>query len=245
MKKTIAMIILLILAPVLIQANSTTNQEEIMKSLVDDLKVSYIKGDISANQRINEKFMELDTLEGIGYNIVENLDMIEIDRLTQEEKNYSQINFYGYDKENNQLTIILSSYFNEEQEQGETYLYINFLNKEHFLNINGIIEKVESIFNNFNVNAEIATNIEGTIDEKTDLGEYQNIIEKSIENIDGNILDTYENDNLVSYNIYTPQIDNYMTIGNEKMNLNIAIRCNKSEDINVIYIGTPIIAGGY
>lgn len=245
MKKTIGMIILLILAPILIQANSTISQEEVMESLLEDLQVRYIKGDISANQRINEKFMALDTLEGIGYNIIENLDMIETDRLTQDEENYSQINFYGYDKENNQLTVILSSYFNEEQEEGEIYLYINFLNKEHFFSINGIIENVETIFNNFKVNPEIARNIEGIIDEIPDFDKYQNTIEESIKNIDGNILDTYEDENLISYNIYTPQIDNFMTIGNEKMNLNIAIRCNKSQDISVIYIGTPIIAGGY
>lgn len=247
MKRTIAMILILILVlvPTFIQANNTKDQEEIIATILDDLDGSFIKGDISANQKIYQKFLELDVLEGIGYNIEENLEMIEIDKLTQNEKNYNQINFYGYDMDNNQITIILSSYFNEEIDEGQTYLYINFLNKEQFLNIDGIMDNVEYIFNNYGVDAEIATNIEGTIDGKIDFNEYQNRIEKSIEDIDGSILETYENDNLISYNAYTSSIEDYIIIGKDKMNLNIAIRCNKTDDRTVIYIGTPIIAGGY
>ena len=245
MKKMLAIIIILILAPGFIQANKGVGQEEVMKSIVEDLNLDYIKGDLSANERLNDIFMELDVLEGIGYNIKENLAMDEIDRLTQEEKNYSQINLYGYDKDNNQMTIILSSYFNEEEEYGETYLYINYLNKEKFLNINGIIKDIVEIFKDYNVSPEIATNIEGIIDEKIDINEYKHKIEETVEGLNGKILDTYKNDNLISYNIYTPEIDNYMTIGKEKMNLNIAIRSNKTEDTSVIYIGTPIIVGGY
>ena len=245
MKKMLAIIIILILAPGFIQANKSVGQEEVMKSIVEDLNLDYIKGDLSANERLNDIFMELDVLEGIGYNIKENLAMDEIDRLTQEEKNYSQINLYGYDKDNNQMTIILSSYFNEEEEYGETYLYINYLNKEKFLNINGIIKDIVEIFKDYNVSPEIATNIEGIIDEKIDINEYKHKIEETVEGLNGKILDTYKNDNLISYNIYTPEIDNYMTIGKEKMNLNIAFRCNKTEDTSVIYIGTPIIVGGY
>lgn len=245
MKKILAIIFLLTLAPGFIQANNSIGQEEVMKSIVKDLNVDYIKGDLSANERINEIFMEVDVLEGISYNIKENLAMDEMDRLTQEEKNYSQINLYGNDKNNNQITIILSSYFNEEEKYGETYLYINYLNKENFLNINGIINNVREIFKDYNVNPEIATNIEGIIDEKIDINEYKNKIENVVEAMNGKILDTYKNDNLISYNIYTPEIDNYMTLGKEKMNLNIAFRCNKTDDTSVIYIGTPIIVGGY
>lgn len=245
MKKTIAIIILLSLAPVLIQANKTIDQEDIMMTIMDDVNGDYIKGDLSANEKISDKFMELDLLEGIGYNIKENLAIDEIDSLTQEEKNYSQINIYGYDKDNNHMTIILSSYFNDEEKSGETYLYINYLNKEKFLNINGIMKDVREIFNNYQVNPEIATNMEARIDGKVDINEYKYKIEKTVESINGKILDTYKNDNLISYNIYTPGIDNYMMIGKEKMNLNIALRCNKNDDTSVIYIGTPIIAGGY
>lgn len=245
MKRTIGIIILLILVPVFIQANHTTDQEEIMTSILDDLDGNYIRGDISANQRINDKFLELDVLEGIGYNIEENLGMEEIDRQTQEEKNYSQINLYGYDKDDNEMIVILSSYYNESSEQGETYLYINFLNREQFLNINGIIDNVKDLYKNYNAKVEITTNIVASIDSKIDFDGYQYIVEDSIERIGGNILDTYENDDLISFNIYTSWIDNFMTIGKDKMNLNIALRHNESDDTTLIFIGTPIITGGY
>jgi len=245
MKKTLAIVLLLLLVPAFIQANHTTDQEEIMKIILDDLEGNYLKGDISGNQRIYEKFMGLDVLEGIGYNIKENLGMTETDRRTQEDDNYNQMNFYGYDKDENQLTIILSSYFDEEIDKGETYLYINFANQEQFLKINGIIDDIDNIYNDYNVNAEITTNIIGSIDGSIDFDRYQDRINESIEGINGNILGTYEDDNLISYNIYTNWIDNFMTIEKDKMNLNIALRYNESDDATLIFIGTPIITGGY
>lgn len=245
MKRTIVIILIFILIPVLIQANSSRNEGEIMEKILDDLDADYVRGDISANQVIYEKFLDLDVLEGIGSDIIKNLDMDEMDRLSQKEKNYSQMNFYGYDKDSNQLIIILSSYFNDEEKKGETYLYISFVNREHFLDINGIIERIEYIFNNYHRQAEITTNIQGTIGKIIDFNEYTSRVNRTIEDINGKVLSTYENNNLISYNGYTDSINNFIQIGNEKINLNIAIRCNKSDDTTVIYIGTPIIAGGY
>ena len=245
MKKTIAIILILVLVPAFIQAKDTLNEEEIMSRILTELEGVYVKGDISANQVVYEEFYQIDILEGIGENIKEYLEVDEIERLIQDEKNYCQINYYGYDNDNNKVTIIISSYFDEEQKNGETFLYINFLNTEQFLNINGIIENVESLYNKYDSNAEITTNIVGIIDSQIDLDDYENRIKKTIEKNNGKILDRYKSDNLISYNAYTESIKNYIELGKDKINLNIAIRCNKTEDTTVIYIGTPIIVGGY
>lgn len=113
------------------------------------------------------------------------------------------------------------------------------------MNINGIIDNVKDLYKNYNAKVEITTNIVASIDSKIDFDGYQYIVEDSIERIGGNILDTYENDDLISFNIYTSWIDNFMTIGKDKMNLNIALRHNESDDTTLIFIGTPIITGGY
>lgn len=245
MKKTIAIILIFILLPGFIQANDTLDEEEIMSRFLKELEAVYVKGDISANQMIYEEFYQLEVLEGIGDSIKEYFQFDEIEMLIQDEKNYCQINYYGYDRDKNEVTIILSSYFNEEEKNGGTYLYINFLNSEHFLNINDIIGNIDSLSNRYDSNVEITTNIVGIIDRQINLDDYENRINKLIEKSNGKILDKYESDNLISYNAYSQSIKKHIELGKDKINLNIAIRCNKTEDTTVIYIGTPIIVGGY
>lgn len=245
MRRTIAIILILILAPAFIQANSTISQEETMANILEELNGDYIRGDVSANQMIYESFYNLDALEGFGQDIKEHFQVKESNRLIQDEKNYCQINYYGYDKNSNQITIILSSYYNEEDRNGETYLYLNFLNTEQFLSINDIIENIELLSNDFNSKVEITTNIVGKINKQIDLDDYENRIKEVIGNNNGKTIDKYENENLISYNGYTKSLKEFIVLGNDKINLNIAIRSNKTEDTTLVYIGTPIIIGGY
>ena len=85
----------------------------------------------------------------------------------------------------------------------------------------------------------------GKTKKNIDLGDYENSIKEVIENKNGKILDKYEDENLISYNGYTKSLREFIELGNDKINLNIAIRYNKTEDTSLIYIGTPIIIGGY
>jgi len=48
-------------------------------------------------------------------------------------------------------------------------------------------------------------------------------------------------DDILSFSIFTPYIEQYIYTGSRKMNLNIAIRFNEYEDKTYIWIGTPII----
>ncbi len=52
-------------------------------------------------------------------------------------------------------------------------------------------------------------------------------------------------DDILSFSIFTPYIEEYIYTGSRKMNLNIAIRFNEYEDKTYIWIGTPIITIGY
>ncbi|HCO19195.1 MAG TPA: hypothetical protein DIT39_06280 [Tissierellales bacterium] len=77
----------------------------IMIKLLDDLDAKYLKGDISANQKIYDKFLDLELLEGIGDQISDELGLIVIERLKSEEKNYSQASFFGYDNNKEKQTF--------------------------------------------------------------------------------------------------------------------------------------------
>jgi hypothetical protein len=143
------------------------------------------------------------------------------------------------------LTIILSSYLNEDGTSGETYLYINLIKKEHFIEINDIIYKIEDIFRNYGEKAEITTCIIGSFDGKFTEKDVEKKVKKAIHKLNGKIVDVYKDDQMISYTAYTDYIENNILAGEDKINLNVAIRYNEYDDNTLIWIGTPIITSGY
>ncbi len=61
----------------------------------------------------------------------------------------------------------------------------------------------------------------------------------------GKVIEKYRDQQVLSFSIFTPYIEQYIYTGREKMNLNIVIRYNEYENKSYIWIGTPIITIGY
>ena len=123
-------------------------------------------------------------------------------------------------------------------------LSINMNKKEIFVENNDIIDRIQNLFNSFNCNVEITTCILGEFSGK--FSEYDiNQTMKSIHNINGRIVDAYSDDNLVSLTAYTEYIDDNILAGEDRINLNVALRYSEYDNKTIIWIGTPIITSGY
>lgn len=258
MKKVLLfVIIILCLLPVLTQASEDLSQEEILLSIMNNLNGDFIEEDISANGKIKEGFLDVKELDNIGQDVIKFIGISGVEKDISEgtpdracyvkeeisDDGYSQVSYFGYDNNRNTLTIILSSYINIH-EQGETYLYINMNKKEIFVENNDIIDRIQKLFNSFNCNVEITTCILGEFSGK--FSEYDiNQTMKSIHNINGRIVDAYSDDNLVSLTAYTEYIDDNILAGEDRINLNVALRYSEYDNKTIIWIGTPIITSGY
>lgn len=259
MKKIILLVIILsCILPILTKAEEKLTEDEILMSILDSLGGEYLEGDISINGSLLDKYLEVDELYSLGDQIKDTIgligeeadksvDIMGKDYYIKEEildDGYNQINYFGFDKLKNPLTIIISSYKNEEEKE-ETYLYINLIKKEHFLEFNDIIYRVKGIFKGYNRPVEITTNLIGSFD-----GEFNEKVAKSnilkiLHRINGKIIDEYKDYSLISYTAYTDLIEKNILTGDDKINLNIALRYNKYDNKTLIWIGTPLIASGY
>ena len=119
------------------------------------------------------------------------------------------------------------------------------INKEHFLTNNDIINSVESIFTEYDSFMEITSSIIGYIDGNACNDEIEKKAIRALRRLKGNTVETFKDVNLLSYTAYTPRIVENISIGEKKINLNLAIRYNDYEDKTFIWIGTPIITSGY
>lgn len=261
MKKIVIIgIIIILLLPIFTAADMKHEEIDILSNILEDFQGEFVEGDIVFNGMILDEFIGQDQMDKIGREVVKELNIVgkEIDPYISQkligdyyakeiifEEDFSQINYYGYDKEKNQISINLNSYFNSEEKKGETYLCINIVKDDDFSKINDIIDRVESIFVKYNTDMEMTSCIIGSIDGKVSQKNMTNKVHKALKNIKGDRIDKYSDDALLSYTVYTPYIDSHMLINEEKINLNIAIRYNEYENKTYLWIGTPIITTGY
>lgn len=246
MKKILIIaIIISILIPILTIAEKDIDENEILVNILNDLGGELQEGETSINGVLIKKFLDKEGLNKLTNELLDKIGILEFDREEIYGDGYSQINLYSYDENNNPITLIISSYVDEDSKMDETYLYLNLINKEHFLANNDIIVKTENIFKEHNSFMEITSSVIGYINGNAWKDEIEKKAVQALRKYKGDTVETFKDINLLSYTAYTPRIVKNITIGEKKINLNLAIRYNDYEDKTFIWIGTPIITSGY
>lgn len=96
--------------------------------------------------------------------------------------------------------------------------------------------------------------IKGTIYGTADVKRQKKIAESMLEGIGAEkifdneeYIDVKEDENLIMYSIYayTPEIDDYVAIGSEKINVNIVFSYDEVNNVTIIHAGSPIINYDY
>lgn len=262
MKKFILIaIIICLLIPVLTLADKKYEEEVILYNFLQDLGGEYVESDVSVNISLGKGFLGEKEMREIGDTLINILGIQgkELDPYIKYHKidgnhyfkefifehDYSQIIYSGYDKGKNQITGILSSYLDNKTGIGESFIYINIVKKEHFFMINDIIKEIESEFNLDTNPLDVTSSIMGIYRGELKYKQVENKVHESLKELKGKVIEEFKDESIISYTAYTPYIDKYITINENKLNLNIAIRYNNYEDKTYIWIGTPIITNGF
>lgn len=262
MKKIITFgLILFLLIPIFIKAEKTDSEWDVLEEILYDLEGEPSEGDIVFNGVILDSFIKQDEINRLGEKIVENLELVgeEIDPFILQDKtigeyyskmvifeeDYSQINYDGYDYNGNQIFINLNSYINEEINLEETSLSISIVKDDDFFEINDIMEKIETIYEDFNCEWDLTSCLIGKVKGKYPNEEFSDKFEIVLKHIKGNIVEEFSDEDFSSYTVYSPLIENYLIINKKKININLSIRYNEEEDYTYLWIGTPIITAGY
>ena len=255
-------IIISLLIPVFALCEQKPKDRDLLMGLLEETGARYLEGDINIGGTIIDRFIGEKEIEEIGNEIRICLD-IKGDLMVDEEifgmeleggyywKNiikedgFIQLMVQGFDDQDNFITFTLSSYDDVDAGDGETSLFINIIKKSQFVEINDIIEKIESFFNQYDEAISVTTCIVGTFDGYVNSDENEKTILKAIKLAKGTVVEKYKQDDVLSFSIYTPYIEECIYTGKRKMNLNIALRYNEYENKTYIWIGTPIITIGY
>lgn len=246
-------IIISLSIPVCSRSQENVEERDLLMGILEELGANFVEGDVDIGGVILDDFVQREYLEEIGNEISRELEINKIrgDADTKgyyweelvEEENFIQLIVQGYDDYQNQITFTLSSY--EDGDYGETSLFINLIKREQFVGINDIIDKVEKIFQKYNKPVNITTCIVGTFDDDVKLEQREKDILKVTKACKGKVVEKYRDQEVLSFSIFTPYIEEHIYTGRKKMNLNIVVRNDEYENKNYIWIGTPIITIGY
>jgi len=260
-RKVLTLGIIILLIPILGLCEEKELEKNISLSILEDMGGKFSEADISGGNKIYDIFLEKKGLESLGEEIRNDIGLLG----KKEEKskydfnfepsNYSekivddddfkQLTIWGINSEGYPTTAVITSYKDKSGNIGETTLYINFVIKEKFDEVNDIIYKVENVFKEFDKKVEINTCIVGTLDGKLTKVEKEKSVSVATKNVNGKVVEKFIDDGIISIIAYTPYVDEYVYVEDKKVNLNIAMRYNELEESTYLWIGTPVITISY
>ena len=106
-------------------------------------------------------------------------------------------------------------------------------------------EKIRQISKKNGSSPHINTCLIGWLNGTLRDGEQQDLLQKAFKAIDGTIIDKLETGQLSSYTGFALGIMEWLQVGDQKINLNMAMRYSQYDDRTYVTIGSPIITREY
>ncbi len=129
--------------------------------------------------------------------------------------------------------------------RGETYLIITLSRGGNFNTLPTYREKISRVFREFKKPPRISTWLTGTLEGKLSPAEGKRLLKNMFAAAGVHHLDGISSENIVSLSGYSSLIDDYVTVGRRKVNLNIALRYHVNDGKTYVYLGSPLLDGEY
>jgi hypothetical protein len=203
---------------------------------------------ISIWSQIKDGDYTLEEMEEISLECASILDLekdAEID--ITEDGDYNKIMVTNQKDEDIYITIVMEN-FKKEGLSIESYLLIDLYLSNHYKDICQVEEIILDYFTKQGFEYQYAMTIYGTFSNKLNTDIMREVIGKTFESIEGQIIEGMEETEygqMVSLTGYSPKLENNIQLAGDQINLNAAMRYSEHDDKTYIWIGTPLIATEY
>ncbi|WIV12175.1 YwmB family TATA-box binding protein [Proteiniborus sp. MB09-C3] len=232
------------------------NDEELFIKAFEETGADFSSLNLNFSGIVNELYKDEEQLRSMKKHIIKELGLIEqkADYSIENEGHMSshsetfdslQLVMYGKDKYDNQVTVILYSYFEREKNSRETSIVIDIIMDDDYAEIAEIRRKIDNLCKVYNIKTEITYCIIGTFEAELNKDNIIKKITKILSATNSKKVEGLLGDDIVSISAYSPNLDRTIYTGNKKMNLNIALSYNEYEGKTYITMGYPIITIGY
>ena len=130
-------------------------------------------------------------------------------------------------------------------EKPETYLIVTMSQPGNFKYMLNYRQKVAGAFEKCKVDGNISTYLTGTINKQLTKRQRNVVLNQMFQTVGAGDLDGINNESLISFSGYTSSLDDYVTVGDRKININIALRYHENDAKTYVYLGSPLLEGEY
>lgn len=165
-------------------------------------------------------------------------DLLSVDEY--DDEGYAGITVYGTTAQGYNLDMVLQSMADEEG-GGNTYVIVNLTDKASASDLGDIQTYLGKVFSSVSAQKDLSLLIEGKYDDLLSKREKKKITKAIFKALDGDIEEKVAGDGYTSYSGYTSLIENNVTSGDHKVNLQVALSDNEEDGYTSIYIGSPVV----
>jgi|LFRM01.1.fsa_nt_gb hypothetical protein len=222
--------------------------EEKLYSLVEVSGGRPVKLNVQGWTRVNRKFITLEELERLAEKAAIRLGESAPRMISEGDGDFRQVRIQSILEDGTVLSLAAQSLINyaQPESKGETYISVNIAQK---------IDTANSIFWSDTVRAalsfpfasspQVLTTVIAARPGKMAREDQEKLISKMFSTAEAARIDGVNTEQLVSVTGFTPAIKDFLEIGDNEVNLNIAVRYHIDDGQTYIYIGSPLLAGEY
>ncbi|MGB9779595.1 YwmB family TATA-box binding protein [Caldanaerobacter sp.] len=201
----------------------------------------YEYANINGWGKLKKDFVEIKDMEDYLRVVSESLRIRDYSFRQVCDKDLRQVLFEYRDAERD-VTVVVQSIKNDDR--SETYLLID----EYLKNADNLAkerEAIEKAFQKVKTKPIIATSIVGSFKGDLSLEEKRGIVREVFKILKAKKVEGIEDIEVISLSGYIKNLGEYIAVGNEKINLQVALRYSSYEDKTYIWVATPLIGTEY
>ena len=129
--------------------------------------------------------------------------------------------------------------------QAKQYVYINVILNNSIQSAFSYEKIVKDIVKNLQIDATVTVNLKGSVTGKLDMALKNSIANSFVDSMNVNVVTENKTDDLYTIYGYTSDIDEYITVSSNKINVNIMMNYDEQKDETNVYVATPISSEDY
>lgn len=127
----------------------------------------------------------------------------------------------------------------------ENYIVVNMTFNNKYDSVFYYKDKIKEIFKEMNLKPNDNLTLTSTYDGKIEKNQMKEIVNKVLHGVSGNIVDSFETEDIYSVYAYSNYIPQYIISNGDKVNIDIALTYNENENLTYLYIAVPVITIEY
>lgn len=225
--------------------------ESIIVGAFDSCGAAVVETNINAYAASTDGFLDSTEVERMVQIIADKMGMsIQQSELVENySDDFNQLSVIGKDAYGHNIVIIVHSMdftgIDDGMEEYETNIVVDVTLDGDLENLSQMEDRVREAIEQHMEDVRITWCIIGNYEENIPADRMEAIVYSIFQSVGAKEVERTVYDGLISISAYTPRIKEFVQVGDNRINLNVAMRYNSYENKTYIWLGSPVISVEY